>query len=119
MSGLEGASAIDPIESDAWSSVRGVQFCPPSVVFQTPPPDAPMYTTFAFRGSTASAATRPDEYGDPPLICSASTTVGRGPISVHAGLDAFRSRVRMRSISFSAAPRAPDGIAVPGHARMR
>src|SRR3954464_15055532 len=39
---LEGASAIDPMESEAWSSVRGIQFCPPSVVFHTPPPDAPI-----------------------------------------------------------------------------
>jgi hypothetical protein len=40
--GLEGAMAIAPMGSDAWSSVSGVQDAPPLVVFQTPPPAEPM-----------------------------------------------------------------------------
>jgi hypothetical protein len=42
MLGLLGASAIAPMNSVRWSSVKGAQLVPPFVVFHTPPPAAAM-----------------------------------------------------------------------------
>ena len=74
MSGADGSRAIEPIESDACVSVSGVQLWPPSVVFHTPPSAAPAYTTSGFRGSTARAEMRPENFD--PLL----STKTEGPI---------------------------------------
>src|SRR5438045_2436449 len=109
MSGFDGARAIDPVAREGCVSVRGVQFWPPSVVFQTPPPEAPAYAVFASRGSTANAAIRPAAYGEPPPPdCSGSTLIGRGPMNVHVNSSEINFGALIRSISASAFRRAPD-----------
>src|SRR6267378_137823 len=62
---LVGSMASEPIDSEGWLSVIGVQFKPASIVFQTPPAAAPRKATSGFLGSTASAATRPELLGLP------------------------------------------------------
>jgi len=46
MSGLPGATAMEPIEPVGWSSKIGIHVRPKSVVFQTPPLQTPMNRTF-------------------------------------------------------------------------
>ena len=41
MFGSDVATASDPIDCTGWPSNSGVQFTPPSVVFQMPPDAAP------------------------------------------------------------------------------
>jgi hypothetical protein len=59
MSGLEGATATAPIEPVGWSSKIGVQVRPESVVFQTPPLQTPMKSTFGCEAIPATAFVRP------------------------------------------------------------
>src|SRR5437879_12631672 len=82
---LVGSIASEPIDSEGWLSVIGVQCKPPSGVLQTPPAAAPRKTTLGSLGSTASALTRPELLGPPlkgkkPLV---PTLMGCGPIKVH------------------------------------
>src|SRR6266545_3955314 len=58
-----GLTASAPVESVGASSVSGVHEEPPSVVFQTPPSAAPMYSVAP---SVASAVTRPLTSPAPP-----------------------------------------------------
>src|SRR2546425_6411057 len=75
----------EPIDSEGWLSVIGVQFKPASIVFQTPPAAAPRKATSGFLGSTASAATRPELLGLPLKgNTPGATLIGCGPIEVHA-----------------------------------
>ena len=83
---LVGSIASEPIDSEGWLSVIGVQCKPPSGVLQTPPAAAPRKTTLGSLGSTASAVTRPELLG-PPLKGKKPlepTLMGCGPIKVHA-----------------------------------
>src|SRR5437899_6807855 len=82
---LVGSMASEPIDSEGWLSVIGVQFKPASIVFQTPPAAAPRKATSGFLGSTASAATRPELLGLPLKgNTPGATLIGCGPIEVHA-----------------------------------
>src|SRR5260370_7076687 len=44
--GLDGASAIAPIEAVGWSAKTAVQAFPPSLVFHPPPPPPPTHYPF-------------------------------------------------------------------------
>src|ERR1041385_5878917 len=70
---FNGSMAIDPVASEHWVSVSGVQEVPPLMLFQTPPCAAPTYMMSGLVGSMAIAVTRP---ASPPPI-------GAGPSAVH------------------------------------
>ena len=66
--------ASAPIARLSCASLFAAQCTPPSLLFQTPPPAAPAYTTALLLGSTASAAIRPDAAGS-----SEVAAIGCGP----------------------------------------
>src|SRR5436853_1144309 len=57
--GLRGANAIAPPFNEVWSSVRGLQVPPSSVVCHMPPSAAAISQCEEFDGSIVSATTRP------------------------------------------------------------
>src|SRR5438046_8356006 len=59
MVGFEGASASEPIASEAALSKIAVQVVPPSVERHTPPCAVPTYTRLGLVGWTTIAVTRP------------------------------------------------------------
>src|SRR5690242_19775660 len=59
MLGLPGAKAIAEPFKELWSSVRGLQVPPASMVCHMPPSAADMSQCEEFEGSTANATTRP------------------------------------------------------------
>src|SRR5437588_4959565 len=59
----EGATAIAPTDEIACLSKTGVQFAPPSSVFQTPPATAPKYQVFGSPGTPSIARARPPRNG--------------------------------------------------------
>src|SRR2546427_109997 len=82
MAGLLGAMASAPIDSEIWSSVRGVQWTPLSRVSQTPPWAAAINQCALLPGSTARHVTRP-QLGWGGFICV--FIIGAGPILTHCG----------------------------------
>src|SRR5207248_3100792 len=52
-----------PIEEMSCLSNSGIQFAPPSVVFQTPPATAPKYHVFSSPGMPSMASARPPRNG--------------------------------------------------------
>src|SRR5437868_8376540 len=52
-----------PIEEMSCLSNSGIQFAPPSVVFQTPPATAPKYHVFGSPGTPSIASARPPRNG--------------------------------------------------------
>src|SRR2546423_4035492 len=59
----EGATAIAPIDEISCLSKSGVQFAPPSSVFQTPPATAPKYQVLGSPGTPSMAKARPPRNG--------------------------------------------------------
>src|SRR6266404_9605971 len=59
----EGATAIAPMDDMSCLSKSGVQFAPPSVVFQTPPATAPKYHVSGSPGTPSIASARPPRNG--------------------------------------------------------
>src|SRR6266550_3101467 len=59
----EGATAIAPIDEISCLSKSGVQFAPPSSVFQTPPATAPKYQVLGSPGTPSMASARPPRNG--------------------------------------------------------
>src|SRR6266404_4293717 len=59
----EGATAIAPMDDMSCLSKSGVQFAPPSSVFQTPPATAPKYQVSGSPGTPSIASARPPRNG--------------------------------------------------------
>src|SRR3977135_1630623 len=59
----EGATAIAPMDEMSCLSKSGVQFAPPSSVFQTPPATAPKYPACGSPGAPPIARARPPRNG--------------------------------------------------------
>src|SRR4029453_1209557 len=57
-------------------SKRGVQFAPPSTVFQTPPATAPKYQVFGSPGTPAMAKARPPRNGPTCRHCIPEKSFG-------------------------------------------
>src|SRR5438045_7309336 len=78
----EGATAIAPIDEISCLSKSGVQFAPPSTVFQTPPATAPKYQVFGSPGTPSMAKARPPRKGPTCRHCmplkSFASTCGIG-----------------------------------------
>ncbi len=72
MSGLEAATAIAPMVA-VWKkpSETFFQVVPASVVFQTPPPVAPIQKVVGWAGWPATAVTRPPRNGPTRRHCRA------------------------------------------------
>src|SRR5207245_8803441 len=56
-------TAIAPIDEMSSLSKSGVQFCPPSIVFQTPPATPPKYQVSGSPGTPSIASARPPRNG--------------------------------------------------------
>src|SRR6478672_9140474 len=63
-SGFDSETATAPTDALlTLPSVTGVQLCPPSVVFQSPPPTAPKYASFGRPLTPVAAIDRPPRSG--------------------------------------------------------
>src|SRR4051812_19717551 len=101
--GLLGATAMAPMNKVDCVSVLGVQVAPPSVVFQTPPPAAAIYTVLTFVGSAAMPVIRPETGWRPgtwPL------PMGPGPSAVQ--LVVLRGKEVERRVRSSSTSRLRD-----------
>src|SRR4029077_2517548 len=72
----EGATAIAPIDEMSCLSKTGVQFAPPSNVFQTPPATAPKYQVLGSPGTPAMARARPPRNGPTCRHCIPEKSFG-------------------------------------------
>src|SRR5438046_10602433 len=80
MVGFEGASASEPIASEAALSKIAVQVVPPSVERHTPPCAVPTYTRLGLVGWTTIAVTRPLTGVEIAVVWPFG--IGYGPIAV-------------------------------------
>jgi hypothetical protein len=78
-----GAMAMLPTAKDGWSSVSGIQFDPPLVLFHTPPWAPPMYIVAGLLGSIAIAVTRPLQISLVVFDVHTQLLMGAGPIEIH------------------------------------
>src|SRR5437899_4748136 len=72
----EGATAIAPIDEISCLSKSGVQFAPPSTVFQTPPATAPKYQVLGSPGTPSIARARPPRNGPTCRHCIPEKSFG-------------------------------------------
>src|SRR6266404_7949710 len=72
----EGATAIAPMDDMSCLSKSGVQFAPPSSVFQTPPATAPKYQVFGSPGTPSIARARPPRNGPTCRHCIPEKSLG-------------------------------------------
>src|SRR5438132_4512893 len=72
----EGATAIAPIDEISCVAKSGVQFAPPSTVFQTPPATAPKYQVFGSPGTPSMARARPPRNGPTCRHCIPEKSLG-------------------------------------------
>src|SRR4029077_3290032 len=72
----EGATAIAPMDEMSCLSKSGVQFAPPSSVFQTPPATAPKYQVLGSPGTPAMAKARPPRNGPTCRHCMPEKSLG-------------------------------------------
>src|SRR5438067_4091008 len=72
----EGATAIAPMDEMSCLSKSGVQFAPPSSVFQTPPATAPKYQVFGSPGTPSMARARPPRNGPTCRHCIPEKSFG-------------------------------------------
>src|SRR5438093_8879611 len=79
MAGREAAIPSPPIASDCSSCIIGRQVEPPLVVFQTPPPVEPAYSTSPLVGWIASTPMRPVTFTGPRLTQREAGLTGRLP----------------------------------------
>src|SRR2546429_9240725 len=100
--------ASAPIARLSCASLFGAQCTPPSLLFQTPPPAAPAYTTALLLGSTASAAIRPDAAGPPE---AAAIACGPGLVQLHPSGAAELGLAGPAPVTRAAAPPADSSCA--------
>src|SRR5262249_7937021 len=79
-----------PIDEMSSLSNNGVQFCPPSTVFQTPPATPPKYHVSGSPGTPSIASARPPRNGPTcrhciPLKSFSSIAPGAGGLAVAVG----------------------------------
>src|SRR5256886_4754488 len=72
----ERATAIAPMEEMSSLSKSGVQFAPPSAVFQTPPATAPKYQVLGSPGTPSMARARPPRKGPTCRHCIPEKSFG-------------------------------------------
>src|SRR5436309_13518143 len=72
----EGATAIAPMEEISCLSKSGIQFAPPSTVFQTPPATAPKYQVFGSSRTPSIAKARPPRNGPTCRHCIPEKSFG-------------------------------------------
>src|SRR5207248_8471595 len=72
----EGATAIAPMDEISCLSKSGVQFAPPSTVFQTPPATAPKYQVLGSPGTPSIASARPPRNGPTCRHCIPEKSFG-------------------------------------------
>src|SRR5438477_11071846 len=79
MAGREAAIPSPPIASDCSSCIIGRQVEPPLVVFQTPPPVEPAYSTSPLVGWIANTPMRPVTFTGPRLTQREAGLTSRPP----------------------------------------